>query len=318
MIGYLLRRLSSLAVIITGMVALVFVMTRTVRRDLSFDIAVGRSLSIVGESGSGKATAAMCLARLAEPDHGAVLLNGQDLMAAPSAMLRHLRRHFGVMMQKPLTSLDPRTTLWQSVAESLDVHERGLPVAERKRRAIGWIERVGLSATQAHSLPHRLSGGQLQRVVIARTLILQPKLVILDEPTSALDVSIQAQILNRLWDLRDELELSYLFITHNLSLVEILADDVLVMFAGAAVERGPVDEVFARPRHPYTRELLAAIPGIDPRIRNYFDVTGRLPRPVAATTGCAYAPRCEGAQPRCSNERPGVGSEPAPVSCFFV
>jgi oligopeptide/dipeptide ABC transporter ATP-binding protein len=208
--------------------------------------------------------------------------------------------------------------LWQSVAEPLHVHEPGLPAAERKRRAIGWIERVGLSATQAHSLPHQLSGGQLQRVVIARALILQPKLVILDEPTSALDVSIQAQVLNLLCDLRDELGLSYLFITHNLSLVEILADDVLVMFAGAAVERGPVDEVFVRPRHPYTRELLAAIPGVDPRVRNYFEVTDRLPRPVAAATGCAYAPRCERAQPRCSNERPEVASGPSPVSCFFV
>ncbi|CAN7517204.1 ATP-binding cassette domain-containing protein [Variovorax paradoxus] len=289
-----------------------------VLRDLSFDIAVGRSLAIVGESGSGKTTAAMCLARLTEPDSGAVLLDGQDLITAPSSALRHLRRCFGVVMQNPLTSLDPRMALWQSVAEPLHVHEPGLPAAERKRRAIGWIERVGLSATQAHSLPHQLSGGQLQRVVIARALILQPKLVILDEPTSALDVSIQAQVLNLLCDLRDELGLSYLFITHNLSLVEILADDVLVMFAGAAVERGPVDEVFARPRHPYTRELLAAIPGVDPRVRNYFEVTDRLPRPVAAATGCAYAPRCERAQPRCSNERPEVASEPSPVSCFFV
>lgn len=289
-----------------------------VLRELSFDIAAGRSLAIVGESGSGKTTAAMCLARLTEPDSGAVFLDGQDLMAASSSTLRRLRRGFGVVMQNPLTSLDPRMTLWQSVAEPLAVHEPGLPAAERKRRAIGWIERVGLSAAQAHSLPHQLSGGQLQRVVIARALILQPKLVILDEPTSALDVSIQAQVLNLLCDLRDELGLSYLFITHNLSLVEILADDVLVMFAGAAVERGPVAEVFARPRHPYTRELLAAIPGADPRVRNYFDVTDRHPRPVAAATGCAYAPRCDRAQPRCSNNRPVVASEAAPVSCFFL
>lgn len=289
-----------------------------VLRDLSFEIAPGKSLAIVGESGSGKSTAALCVARLQPPDSGSVYVGGRDLLDASMAELRQIRRSFGVVMQNPLTSLDPRIPLWRSVAEPLLVHEPELGRERIKERAIGWIERVGLNCLQAHSLPHQLSGGQLQRAVIARSLILDPKLVILDEPTSALDVSIQAQVLNLLCDLRDELGLSYLFITHNLSLVEILADEVLVMFAGAAVERGKASDVFARPRHPYTQELLQAIPSANPLDASYFEVTDKHPRPPAATEGCAFSSRCPKAQARCASTRPVVATSASPVSCFFA
>jgi ABC-type glutathione transport system ATPase component len=228
---------------------------------LDFELPPGRSLAIVGESGSGKTTAALCIARLLEADAGEVLLSGTDLLAANARQTVALRRHFGVVLQNPLSSLDPRMRIWRSVMEPLQVHEPKRPPAEWRQRALAMLARVGLDEAMAERLPHQLSGGQLQRAVIARALILQPRLLILDEPTSALDVSVQAQVLNLLCDLRDEFQLSYLFITHNLALVEILAQELLVMQAGAVVERGPVHQVFRQPSHPYTAELLAAVPG---------------------------------------------------------
>jgi len=229
-------------------------------RGLDFSLPPGRSLAIVGESGSGKTTAAMCIAKLTQADAGEVFLSGKDILAANARETVALRRHFGMVLQNPLTSLDPRLRIWRSVIEPLQVHEPTLQQPALRERALAMLARVGLDAAMAERLPHQLSGGQLQRAVIARALILQPRLLILDEPTSALDVSVQAQVLNLLCDLRDEFGLSYLFITHNLALVEILAQEVLVMYAGAVVERGPVHQVFGQPRHPYTAELLAAVP----------------------------------------------------------
>jgi oligopeptide transport system ATP-binding protein len=235
----------------------------TALRDVSFAIAGGASLAIVGESGSGKTTAAMCVARLLRPDSGSIHMLGRDVLAADAAGERQIRRTFGIVLQNPLTALDPRVRIGQSVAEPLVVHEPQTRSGEALERALAELDRVGLDRAQAQCFPHELSGGQLQRAVIARALILRPRLVILDEPTSALDVSIQAQVLNLLCDLRDEMGLSYLFITHNLALVPILAGEVLVMNAGAVVERGPVQQVFEAPAHAYTRELLASIPDAD-------------------------------------------------------
>jgi ABC-type glutathione transport system ATPase component len=229
-------------------------------QSLSFDIQKGKSLAIVGESGSGKTTAAMVVAKLIAADAGQVFFGPEDLLTANAVSTRRLRKNFGVVLQNPLTSLDPRYVIWRSVAEPLEVHEPGLRFAALRERALGMLARVGIDASLAERYPHQLSGGQLQRVAIARALILSPQLVILDEPTSALDVSVQAQVLNLLCDLRDESGLSYLFITHNLALVEIIAHDVLVMFKGAVVERGPVQQVFSQPAHAYTAELLAAVP----------------------------------------------------------
>lgn len=282
---------------------------------LDFALSPGRSVAIVGESGSGKTTAAMCIAKLAIADQGEVLLGGRDLLHAGRRETVALRREFGVVLQNPLTSLDPRQTIWRSVAEPLEVHEASLPTAELRDRALQMLERVGLSPSMADRLPHQLSGGQLQRAVIARALILQPRFVILDEPTSALDVSVQAQVLNLLCDLRDELQLSYLFITHNLALVEILAQEVLVMYAGMVVERGPVHQVFMNPRHPYTAELLAAVPG---RGGGAPMSAGEL-APAVGDGGCPYRLRCSRADAvRCMEPLPPLSSEKThQAACHF-
>jgi ABC-type glutathione transport system ATPase component len=236
-------------------------------RDLSFELPAGRSVALVGESGSGKTTAALCLAGLLVPDSGSVYLNGHPLVGASARSLRSLRRHIGLVLQNPLTSMSPRRRLWQSVAEPLRVHEPALARAACREQALQALQRVGLDAALADRLPHQLSGGQLQRAAIARALVLRPALVLLDEPTSALDVSVQAQVLNLLCDLRDEFSLSYVFITHNLAIVEMVADEVLVMHRGQAVERGATARVFSAPAHAYTRELLGAIPDPDPATR---------------------------------------------------
>lgn len=285
-------------------------------RDISFEMAAGTSVAIVGESGSGKTTAAMCVARLTRLDSGAVLVDGEDFLAADAVTEKRIRRSFGIVLQNPLTSLDPRVRVGRSVAEPLVVQERSLGSREIEARALAALERVGLDAAQARSFPHELSGGQLQRAVIARALILQPRWLILDEPTSALDVSIQAQVLNLLCDLRDVRGLSYLFITHNLALVQILASEVLVMFAGAVVERGAAHRVFESPRHPYTAELLSSVPDADIRMSVEPPAAGAMGVHVG-TAGCAFAPRCAHAQPLCIATPPPVATATHPVSCYF-
>lgn len=284
-------------------------------KGLDFELAPGRSLAIVGESGSGKTTAAMCIAKLTAPDAGEVRLGSNDMLAANARQTVELRRHFGMVLQNPLTSLDPRLRIWRSVIEPLQVHQRDLRGDALRARALAMLARVGLGEAMADRLPHQLSGGQLQRAVIARALILQPRLVILDEPTSALDVSVQAQVLNLLCDLRDEFRLSYLFITHNLALVEILAHEVMVMYGGTVVERGPVHRVFSQPRHPYTAELLAAVPG-QPLVTGT-GPAGVAPDLAAAEHGCPYHLRCAQAQSRCAQEAPPPAAGVRSASCHF-
>lgn len=286
-------------------------------RDLSFEIPAGRSVSIVGESGCGKTTAAYCIAGLQPVDAGTVYLAGENFSGASRPQQKRLRRGFGIVFQNPLSALNPRMRIWQNVAEPLRVHEPTITSKVRQQQAESMLEGVGLGRQHLQAFPGELSGGQLQRVVLARALILSPKLVILDEPTSALDVSIQAQVLNLLQDLRDTLALSYLFITHNLALVEVLTDEVMVMYAGRVVEAGPAEVVFANPRHPYTHELIQSVPDPTPGRRKMFRSIDINPAQQLSDTGCAFRLRCDRAGSACSEVVPPLGPEAHAVACLY-
>lgn len=286
-------------------------------RDLSFDIPHGHSLSLVGESGCGKTTAALCIAGLQSLDSGSVQLSGKNFSGAARAAQNQLRRDFGIVFQNPLSALNPRLRIWQSVAEPLRVHEPSISAEVQRQQAQAALDQVGLGMQHFSAFPSELSGGQLQRVVLARALILNPKLVILDEPTSALDVSIQAQVLNLLQELRETRGLSYLFITHNLALVEVLTDNVIVMYAGRVVEAGPAHVVFANPRHPYTQELIRTIPEAIPKKRTAFRAINMEQVHAAAEVGCAYRLRCANAKPDCAGAIPQPATESHAVACLF-
>ena len=227
--------------------------------DVSFDLEAGRTMAIVGESGAGKSTVGRLIARLVDADSGRVVLDGVDMTELSGKALVPMRRKVQMIFQDPYNSLDPTYTIGRSVAEPLRIHF-GMNRTDRERRTVQLLERVGLGSYHASRRPKQLSGGQLQRIAVARALAVEPRLLICDEPVAALDVSIRAEVLNLMRDLRESSDLSYVFITHDLSTVRVVADDILVMRGGAVVERGSCDEVFAAPRHDYTRELLAAIP----------------------------------------------------------
>jgi peptide/nickel transport system ATP-binding protein len=234
--------------------------------DLSFDLHAGRSLGIVGESGSGKSTLARLVMALEPPTQGRVLFDGQDLHRLPTADLRRARAGFQMVFQDPFGSLDPRRSVGQSVAEPLalldaDGGHRSTRV-DRSDRVAEALEAVGLRAADAERYPHEFSGGQRQRIAIARALITRPRLIVADEPVSALDVSVQAQVLNLMQDLQDRHGLTYLFISHDLAVVDLVCDDVIVLQHGRLVEQGTTEAVFTRPQHPYTRRLMSALPGI--------------------------------------------------------
>jgi peptide/nickel transport system ATP-binding protein/oligopeptide transport system ATP-binding protein len=240
-----------------------FARKATVQRavdNVSLSLDAGRTLAIVGESGAGKSTIARLLLRLIEPDSGTITCNGVDLMRLSRKELRAQRRHMQMIFQDPYSSLDPRYKVRRSVAEPLKVHF-GMSKADRERRAVEVMDRVGLGTHLLNRYPSQLSGGQLQRIAIARALSLEPKLLVCDEAVAALDVSVRAQVLNLLMDLQEELGISYLFIAHDLSIVQSFAHDVIVMKDGRAVEAGPTAAVFAAPSDPYTKELLLAVPG---------------------------------------------------------
>ncbi|MCU0869697.1 MAG: ATP-binding cassette domain-containing protein [Burkholderiales bacterium] len=282
--------------------------TRTVLRavdGVSFTLARGDTLGIVGESGCGKSTLGRLLLRLIEPTEGSVRFMGREVTLLPAEPLRQMRRHMQMVFQDPLASLDPRLRIGALLEEPLVIHGIGTP-AERRAAVAELLTTVGLPADAAQRFPHEFSGGQRQRICIARALALSPELIVADEPVSALDVSIQSQILNLLGDLKRSRGLTYVFISHNLAVVKYVSDVVAVMYLGRIVETGRAEDVFARPLHPYTQALLAAIPEPDPtRARAAGPaLSGELPAPDRMPDGCRFHPRCPHATDRCRTEAP--------------
>ena len=273
--------------------------------DVDLEIAEGSTLALVGESGCGKTTAGRSILRLTPAQAGRVLFDGVDLMALDEASLRAYRRQVQIIFQDPLASLNPRMRVRDSVAEGMKSFGIGADEAERTARVEALFEQVQLDPAHLWRYPHEFSGGQRQRICIARALAVEPRLIICDEAVSALDVSIQAQILNLLRDLQQELGLTYLFITHDLGVVRYLADQVAVMYLGRIVESGPTERIFGAPRHPYTRALLAAAPSVDPDRRGEAPaLLGDVPSPSDPPPGCPFHPRCPEAVDRCSIETP--------------
>ena len=278
---------------------------------VSLALRQGETLGIVGESGSGKSTLARLLLRLIEPTAGTIRFSGEDLLALDAAALRRRRRDMQIVFQDPFASLDPRMSIGDILCEPLLVHGLGTR-AERQRKAAELLEVVGLGAEARTRYPHEFSGGQRQRIGIARAIALEPKLVILDEPVSALDVSIQSQILNLLMDLKARLGLSYIFISHDLSVVEHMSDQVAVMYLGAVVEAARAGDLFREPRHPYTQALISAVPrdGAGPP-RDRIVLKGDPPSPENPPPGCRFHTRCPRVMERCRSEAPAPGGPEA-------
>jgi oligopeptide/dipeptide ABC transporter ATP-binding protein len=272
---------------------------------VSFEVMPGQTLGLVGESGCGKSTLGRALMRLEEPTAGRVLFEGRDLAQARGEELFALRRQIQMVFQDPYSSLNPRMTVGEIVREPLLVHRIGSK-AEQLERVSSLLQTVGLAPEVMARYPNEFSGGQRQRIGVARALALNPRLVIADEPVSALDVSVQSAVLNLMVKLQRELQLTYIFISHDLSVVQHVSDAVAVMYLGRIVEMGPVDRIFERPTHPYTQALLAAVPNIDPRQRREArPLQGEAPSAIGADGGgCAFAGRCPHAQPRCRETVP--------------
>lgn len=274
--------------------------------DVSFHLDAGETLGLVGESGCGKSTLGRTLMRLEEPTDGDVLFEGRNLAHASAAELFSMRRDVQMIFQDPYSSLNPRITIGEAVREPLDVHKLGTD-AERRDRVDELFEAVGLSPAVQNRYPHEFSGGQRQRVGVARSLALKPRVVVADEPVSALDVSVQGQVLNLLVELQRDLGLTYLFISHDLSVVEYVSDRVAVMYLGRLVEIGSRASIYAAPAHPYTRALLDSVPIADPRRRRQrAPVQGETPSAVNPPSGCAFHPRCPFAIDACRHLVPAL------------
>jgi dipeptide transport system ATP-binding protein len=286
---------------------------------VSFSLHAGRTLAVVGESGSGKSTLARLLTLIENPTTGSLLIDGEDVAHASAATRARFRREIQIVFQNPYGSLNPRQTIGRALEEPLLVNT-GLSAAERKAEALSIMAKVGLRPEYYHRYPHMFSGGQRQRIAIARALMLRPKILVLDEPVSALDVSIRAQALNLLANLQEEFALAYVFVSHDLSVVRHIADEVMVIYLGAAVELGGRDVIFDRPQHPYTQALLSATPVADPTVKRHrILLSGEPPSPFAPPAGCPFHPRCALAFDRCRVDKPPLERKQGrDVACWAV
>jgi oligopeptide transport system ATP-binding protein len=290
---------------------------------VSFDLYAGETLGIVGESGCGKSTLARAVIKMVPAEAGTVAWLGTDLLSASKKEVQNARRDLQMIFQDPLASLNPRMTIGDIIAEPLRTHYPEMSTTERKQKVKEMMVKVGLLPNQINRYPHEFSGGQCQRIGIARALILKPKLIICDEPVSALDVSIQAQIINLLMDLQEEMGLSLIFIAHDLSIVQHISTRVMVLYLGNVCEITTSDQLYAKPRHPYTQALISAVPIPDPDIEKNKEVIlleGDLPSPMNPPSGCVFRTRCPKAQAKCAEIKPtledaGNGHH---VSCFYA
>lgn len=275
--------------------------------DISFQIKKGQTLGLVGESGCGKTTVGRTLLRIYEPDAGKILFDGKDISRVSKKEAKELTRRMQMVFQDPYASLNPFFTVGEIVEEGMKIHKMYHSETERMERVYELLEMVGLNKDHANRFPHEFSGGQRQRVGIARALALNPEFIVCDEPISALDVSIQAQVVNMLMKFQEEMDLTYLFIAHDLSMVRHIADQTAVMYLGTMVEYGSTRDVYEHPVHPYTRGLLSAVPVADPdyeKAHNRIPMDGEVPSPINPKTGCRFCARCRKATAQCHEETP--------------
>lgn len=275
--------------------------------DITFKIDEGKTLGIVGESGCGKSTLGRAILRLHEPTEGKVIYKGMDITSFNKEEMRKMRQHMQIIFQDPYASLNPRFTISQIIEEPLVLHKFYKSESERKERVAELMELVGLSPRMANLYPHEFDGGRRQRVVIARAMSINPKFVVCDEPVSALDVSVQAQILNLMMELQDKMGLTYIFISHDLSVIKHISDDIGVMYLGQMIEKTTKKAIFARPLHPYTVALLSAIPSTNVREKKKkIILKGEISSPINPKPGCRFAPRCPFAQDTCYKVSPAL------------